>query len=299
MSDDLCHVELVRGLLSLTATRFAPNPQLVMLMPNYLKKLAPKKFHLLLPALLVTQFAQAISNIENERPNLPEQGWSGSVKVGLNGKTGNQEERSHEGVAKVIYRVNDEIFMVIADRDYGSTRGVKTTDKEFLHGRWVHVLNYQWAVESFAQWQTDEFDNLTSRVLAGGGGRYIVAQERDVYSFALGLGAFYETEKQNLVSYQETNKLWRMNAYYTYKYQINDNVAFANTTYYQPGLSDFDDFRVLFDAGISVKLSTNLQLQVNYQLTHDSEPAQNLSALPPIDNHKTNTEYKTALLYSF
>lgn len=76
-------------------------------------------------------------------------------------------------------------------------------------------------------------------------------------------------------------------------------MAFANTTYYQPGLSDFDDFRVLFDAGISVKLSTNLQLQVNYQLTHDSEPAQNLSALPPIDNHKTNTEYKTALLYSF
>jgi hypothetical protein len=56
---------------------------------------------------------------------------------------------------------------------------------------------------------------LNSRVLGGGGGRYIVAQKQDVYSFALGLGAFYEIEKQNLVSYEEMNKLWRLNSYYT------------------------------------------------------------------------------------
>jgi len=252
-----------------------------------------------LTSMLVAPFANAISNIESERPNPPEEGWSGSVKIGLNGKTGNQEERSHEGATRIVYRLDDDIFMAIAERDYGSTRGVKTTDKEFLHGRWVHLLNYDWAVEGFGQWEKDEFDNLTSRVLAGGGGRYSVAQKRDVYSFALGLGAFHETEKQNLVSYQETNRLWRMNAYYAYNYQINDNVSLASTTYYQPSLSDFDDFRVLFDAGIAVKLSTRLQLQVNYRLTHDSEPAQNLLVVPPLDNHKTNTEYSTALSYNF
>lgn len=252
-----------------------------------------------LTSMLVAPFANAISNIESERPNPPEEGWSGSVKIGLNGKTGNQEERSHEGATRIVYRLDDDIFMVIAERDYGSTRGVKTTDKEFLHGRWVHLLNYDWAVEGFGQWEKDEFDNLTSRVLAGGGGRYSVAQKRDVYSFALGLGAFHETEKQNLVSYQETNRLWRMNAYYAYNYQINDNVSLASTTYYQPSLSDFDDFRVLFDAGIAVKLSTRLQLHVNYRLTHDSEPAQNLLVVPTLDNHKTNTEYSTALSYNF
>ena len=269
-------------------------------MKTYLEQSASKKFRFLLPSLvLAAPFVNAISNIENERPNPPEQGWSGSVKVGLNGKTGNQEERSHEGAAKIIYRLNDDIFMVVAERDYGSTRGVKTTDKDFLHGRWIHLINYDWAIEGFGQWETDEFDNLTSRVLAGGGGRYSVAQKRDVYSFALGLGAFHETEKQNLVSYQETNELWRMNSYYTYNYQINDNVKLANTAYYQPSLSNFNDFRVLFDAGVSVKISTRLQLQVNYRLTHDSEPAQNLLVSPPIDNHKTNTEYATSLVYNF
>lgn len=270
-----------------------------MLKPSSTVKLALRRSSIFFSLCLIAPNIYAISNIENERPNLPEQGLSGSLKIGLNGKTGNQEERSHEGAAKIVYRLNNEIFIALMEKDYGSTLGVKTTDRDFLHARWVHLLNTRWATEGFAQWEKDEFDNLNSRVLGGGGGRYIVAQKQDVYSFALGLGAFYEIEKQNLVSHQETNKLWRLNSYYTYKHQINENVAFANTTYYQPSTNDFSDFRVLFDAGISVKLSNSLQLQFNYRLTHDSEPAKNLLVSPVIDNYKTNTEYTTAISYKF
>lgn len=35
----------------------------------------------------------------------------------------------------------------------------------------MHLLDDRWAVEGFAQWEKDEFDNLTSRTLAGGCGR--------------------------------------------------------------------------------------------------------------------------------
>ncbi|RYY04620.1 MAG: DUF481 domain-containing protein [Gammaproteobacteria bacterium] len=241
----------------------------------------------------------AISNIENERPNLPDEGLSGSLRIGLNGKTGNQEERSNEGGAKIIYRSGDEIFMALAEKEYGSTLKVKTTDKDFLHGRWMHLLDDRWAVEGFAQWEKDEFDNLTSRTLAGGGGRYLIAKKQDVYSLALGLGGFYEIEKQNLVSYQETNRLWRINTYYTYKYQLNEQVSLVNTTYIQPNTRDFSDVRVLFDLGISVKLTNSLALQLAYRINYDSDPAKNLFVDPPIDNFKTNTEYKTGVSYSF
>jgi hypothetical protein len=44
---------------------------------------------------------------------------------GLNGKTGNQEERSNEGATKLVYRLNYEIFIALLEKDYGSTRGVK------------------------------------------------------------------------------------------------------------------------------------------------------------------------------
>lgn len=243
--------------------------------------------------------AWAISNIESERPNLPEQGVSGAIKIGLKGKTGNQEERTNEGGAKIIYRLDDEIFMMLLEQEYGTKHKVKTTDNSFAHARWTHLLDEKWAAEGFAQWEEDQFDNLTSRVLAGGGGRYIVAQQINVYSLALGLGAFHEVEKQNLVSYQETNRLWRINAYYSFKYQLNDQVSLVNTTYAQPSSTDPSDFRVLFDLGLNVKLTNSLQLKLNYKLTHDSDPAKNLAVTPPINNYKTNTEYKTAISYNF
>ncbi len=248
---------------------------------------------------LLSPLTFAISNIENERPNLPEEGISGSLSIGLNGKTGNQKERSNEGGAKIIYRTNNEIFITLIEYEYGTKQNLKISDNSFIHTRWVHLLNNNWAAEVFAQREENELDNLTSRALAGGGGRYLIAQEKDVYSLAVGLGSLYEIEKQNLVSYQETNKLWRANVYYTYKHQLNDSVNVVNTTYLQPSLHDTEDYRVLFDTGLNVKLTNSLRLTLNYRLSYDSEPAKNLAVIPVIDNHKINTEYKTGLSYKF
>ena len=249
--------------------------------------------------LLLATSASAISDIESERPNLPEQGLDASVKLGLDGKTGNDEEVDYAGSAKLIYRINDEVFLFIADKEYGSTRDIKDTDNAFLHTRWTHIITPTWGVEGFAQWEQDEFDNLKSRVLLGGGGRYLLWQKQDVYSFTLGLGAFHEEETQNLVSYQQTDNFWRVNAFYTYKYQVNKMVSLINTTYVQPRIGEASDLRVLADFGLKVGITDSLAITIAYKVTYDSEPAQNFDIDPPIDNYKTNTEYQTSIQYTF
>jgi hypothetical protein len=249
--------------------------------------------------LIQISSAWAISNIENERLSLPENGLSGKINLSLDGKTGNQEERNNEASAKLIYRVDADIFLALVEKEYGSKHFNKDTDNSFLHLRWTHLLNDMWAAEAFTQREQDQFDNLTSRTLLGGGGRYLALHQKDSYSLVFGLGAFHENEKLNLITYQETNQLWRINSYYTYKYRINDNVMLVNTTYYQPSTRDWSDFRVLFETGLHIKLIKDLEISLNYKLTHDSQPAKNLTATPPIDNFKTNTEYKTSLSYSF
>lgn len=249
--------------------------------------------------LLLATSASAISNIESERPNLPEQGLDASVKLGLDGKTGNDEEKDYAASAKLVYRRNDEILLFIVDQEYGSTRNIKDTDNAFLHGRWTHIITPLWSAEAFAQWEQDEFDNLKSRVLLGGGGRYLLWQKQDVYSFTLGLGAFHEEETQDLVSYQQTDSFWRMNAFYTYKYQMNKMVSFINTTYIQPRIGDSSDLRALSDFGLKVGITDSLAITIAYKVTYDSEPAQNFDIDPPIDNYKTNTEYQTSLQYTF
>ena len=249
--------------------------------------------------LVLTPSVFAISNIESERPNLPEQGLDASVKLGLDGKTGNDEEVDYAGAAKFVYRIQDEVFLFIADKEYGSTRDIKDTDNAFLHGRWTHIITPLWSAEGFAQWEQDEFDNLSSRILLGGGGRYLLLQKLDVYSFTLGLGAFHEQEKQDLVSYQQTDNFWRMNAFYTYKYQMNKMVSIINTTYLQPRIGEYSDLRVLADFGLKVGITDSLAITIAYKVTYDSDPAQNLDIDPPIDNYKTNTEYQTSIQYTF
>ena len=250
-------------------------------------------------ALLISTQAQAISNIESERPGLPEEGWSGHVEVGLDGKTGNNREETYSGAAKVTYRKSNDILLGIVERAYGTTRDIKDTDESFIHSRWIHILTPRWAAEGFAQWEENEFDNLVSRSLLGGGGRYIVAQDENVFDLSVGLGAFREREVLDLGTYEETNWTWRMNSFAVYKHRLNDHIVISATAYYQPSTDDFSDFRTLLDAALSVKLTDRLDLKVHYKAEHDSKPARNLDADPPIDNYETNTEYKTSLVYNF
>lgn len=248
---------------------------------------------------LFANSAIAISNIENERPGPPAEGFSGNVKISFNGKTGNQQEQVLDGAFKGFFRKDDDIFMLLTERDWGAR--LKKTDKDhsFIHFRWVHLLSDTWASEAFSQWEKDEFERLTSRVLTGGGVRYTLLQKPEEYIFALGLGAFREYEKTNLETYEDEQHLTRINSYYSYKAKINDTWSFLQTTYYQPAATKMDDYRVLADFGLGVKMTEKLQLRLNYRFSYDSEPAQNFNVSPVIDNHKTNTEYKTSLVYSF
>lgn len=249
--------------------------------------------------LLVSTSLWAISNIESERPGLPEEGWSGHVELGIDGKTGNKREETYTGAAKVTRRQDNDIYLGIVEREYGTTRNIKDTDESFVHGRWIHILNERWAAEGFAQWEEDQFDNLISRSLLGGGGRYIVAEDDKVFSLAVGLGAFREREVLDLGTYEDKTWLWRANSFMVYKHRLNEQLVLSATAYFQPNMSDMGDFRTLLDAALSVKLTDTLDLKIHYKVTHDSEPARNLDATPPIDNHETNTEYKTTLVYNF
>ena len=248
---------------------------------------------------LLAPYTLAITNIENDRPSLPKVGLTRSAQVGIDGKTGNQKEANYSAASKNFYRVDNEIFMLIGARAYGKTNDIKDTDETFLHSRWTHLLGPRWSLESFAQWQQNEFENLNSRQLAGAGGRYIIAKNEGIYSLAVGLGAFREKETLDLISYNTTQYFWRGNSYYSYKYRINKTLSLVNTTYLQPNLSDTKDFRMLFDLGFSLSLSDSLSLKLNYKLTHDSRPAQNLTSQPPLYNKKTNSAYETSLAFSF
>ena len=247
----------------------------------------------------LTSAASAITNVETVRPGLPDQGFSGNIQLGMDGKSGNSSEQNYLAGAKLILRQDKNIWFGFADYEYGTTQRVRDTNNALVHTRWVRLLSEKWSSEVFVQWQQDEFDNLESRSLAGAGGRYLALKNADVYSVYLGIGAFREREEYDLVSYNETTYITRLNTYLSYKHVINDNLSLVSTTYYQPNVEETSDFRVLWTLGLSVKMAENLKLQLNYQVRKDGDPPQNLEVDPPIVNKETKTEYSTSFVYSF
>lgn len=242
--------------------------------------------------------AHSITNIENQRLKPLQEGLSGHVELTLDGKSGNSEEEDFGFAGRVNHKKGDDLFFVIASKEYGTSNDEKDTDKNFLHGRWVHKLDAKLSSEAFAQYQDNEFTRLLSRYLVGGGVRYKLAED-DSMQLAVGGGAFYVKEKEDLATYDDTNDYFRFNSYVSYKHQLNGNVSLLATAYYQPRISDFSDYHVLLNTALLAKLSEQLKLKVALQVGHDSEPAQNLEADPVIDVESTDTEYSVSLVYDF
>lgn len=253
----------------------------------------------LFTALVISINTHSISNIEDSRPGLPNEGWSGHVELGFDGKTGNKTEEHYSAASKLISRHGDNIYLGIFDRQYGTTNGVTDDDDSFVHGRWTHLLNTKWAVEGFVQWEENVFDNLKSRSLIGSNIRHIIAEGDKVFSLTLGLGGFIEREVLDLDTYEKESKLWRINSFAVYKHRINDQVGISATLYYQPQTTDFSDYRGYMTSALAVKLTETLDLKLQYDVNLDSQPAKNLDATPEIDNNKINTSYKTSLVYRF
>lgn len=243
--------------------------------------------------------ATAISNIEGRRPSPPKEGLSGQVELSANGKSGNVEEDRYGAAVNLILKDEKDTFFTLFSKARGETQGIKTADEAFAHARWMHQQTPHAATEGFVQWQENEFNRLLSRYLIGGGGRFQVLMVPDHYSFTLGLGVLHEWERDDLTSFIDENEAWRLNSYWVYKHQLDSGLNWHHTFYLQPNLEEFDDYRVLSELGLTVRLTGSLHLKLLYQLSRDSRPPRNPGVNPPFELHKTNTEYSTSLVYVF
>lgn len=242
--------------------------------------------------------AYAITNIESQRLKPIPEGLSGQFEFAFDGKSGNTDEEDYGLAGRINVKREQNLWFVIATKEYGEANDVKDTDKSFLHGRWVHTLDNALAAEAFVQYQENEFTRLLSRYLAGGGMRYTIKQDAK-QQLAAGAGAFYVNEREDLETYEAESDYLRLNSYISYKQELNSHVSLVSTAYYQPRASDFGDYNILWNTALSAKLSEQLALKLSFNATHDSEPPSNNEAEPPVDVDKTDLEYSLSVVYDF
>jgi hypothetical protein len=79
-------------------------------------------------------------------------------------------------------------------------------------------------------------------------------------------------EYEELVNPNVILRSHRLSSYFSFTLTPVENVSFISTTYVQPLLKDFADFRLHNENVLSLAITGNLSLDIRFQISYDAEP---------------------------
>ncbi len=236
--------------------------------------------------------AYAIVSMQGVHTSKPKDGFSGNVELSISNSSGNTEKEEYSLGSRLQWHDGEMTDVLLLSADYAKSGGVKSSDNGFMHLRHIQQFHPTVAWEAYLQVEKDQFARLEYRGLGGGGLRFTLYDVENTGSIFFGLGAYHSEERID-DSYADagTETLWRGNSYLLLKYQINPDAALMSTTYYQPASGNPEDYRLLEQAALKVKLTDLLSLVVSYNLRFDSDP--------PLGVEKRDSTFKTSFSLEF
>ena len=245
---------------------------------------------LILTVLLVFAFPViAIVNIDKINVGDDDQTHQGEISLDVSGASGNTDTQATSLGGRFQWN-NQSTQFIVLKYDYAKSSGIKNTDKTFLHYRYINNAKDTSTWESFFQLQDDEFKLLKLRTLIGAGYRLRLSTSNKESQSRIGAGLFYSREEQE-DAFLTVEELIRANIYFTYHLKVNKAVNFLSTTYYQPDIENFSDYRALEQLSFEFKLSKDLLYFVSIDIAYDNKPVNGLE--------KDDTSYKSGITYRF
>ncbi|MEN8168721.1 MAG: DUF481 domain-containing protein [Pseudomonadota bacterium] len=251
-----------------------------------------RKLILAATAILFTGASHAIVNMEELHTGEPKPGFSTQLELSLSGSSGNTDKQEYNLGARLQWHKDSVTNYLLLSGSQGESNDVKNTEKGFLHARHMRRLTPIVTAEGYAQTEYDKFARLEYRGLLGGGVRLSLLPHAEKSEAYLGLGAYYSEERiDDSFADGGNESLWRLNSYLVLKYPASDNTTLVSTTYYQPALDDTDDYRLMEQAAMKVKVNdtTSLIISVDYRLDNR----------PPLGVEKEDVSYRTTLSLEF
>ena len=238
--------------------------------------------------------AQAIVNVEQAIIGHDTDGVHTTLGLLASGANGNSIHSKTKADLLTLWQHEKNSEFLQMQYANGQSQGQVDTDNAFIHLRHRSDITDSLGIEGFAQVGQDHFARLSRRTLIGTGLRWVVFENDKKSAAYIGTGIAQEQETLSPVAgindlTQKTT--WRATTYLVLKRQYNDMVRLNSATFYQPSIANADDFRLLEQASLLVKLDDHLDLKINLDISFDS--------MPPQTVQKHDLLYSTGLEYKF
>ncbi|HMM10667.1 MAG TPA: DUF481 domain-containing protein [Bacteroidales bacterium] len=238
-----------------------------------------KRFVLLLLALAPLVLSSQV-NIERYYRDNNREGFMFSNAFGFNIASGNTNYLELTDRFRVDYNGPRTDYFTILEYNLRTSAGKTSAHKGFVHFRTIYDLDEMAVMmaEGYLQQQFDEFLLLRSRTLLGGGFRFNPVNLADSAWKAskkvrlfIGTGVFLEHESYSTRP-RQTVSIMRSSSYLSLLWDPAKNFSINMINYFQPALSDFNNFRYSLNLNMSTPINDRWLFIMSAEFFYRSEP---------------------------
>jgi hypothetical protein len=228
-------------------------------------------FILFFPLLLSSQ----VINIESKRFLNDTNGFVGRSDLNFNIVQNTQQVISMGLNVHMQYQHHKHRFLAISDLAFIKAAETDFVNNGYQHFRYGYKIVDRLTWETFVQAQYNAVLKLDRRYLAGTGPRFKILKKKNIRLYVAALYMFEHQEQDNETIIQNNH---RMSSYVTFNISYN-KVDFSNTTFYQPLLSNFSNYRIASDSNLDIILTGHFNFRVGFNLLYDTHQPPGIPAL--------------------
>ncbi len=237
----------------------------------------------------IHSLAQVI-NVETLRKVTDSAKWTGSVSLDVSLIKNKNDILRIANKAHIQYNNKKELWLFVNDLNFQKLDGNSFVNRGTQHLRYNHRVTSGIKMEAFLQAQYDAVSEIDLRALAGLGPRFKLYANDD-YRFYLGTLVMYEYEKSSDIVADRVQKDIRGSVYVSFSLYPTENISVISTSYYQPKLESFSDYRLSSHTSFLIKIFKSLAFKTTFSYNFDAFP---IFSIP-----RTQYELTNGLLYTF
>ncbi len=217
------------------------------------------------------QIQSQILNAESLRKVTDTSGFSGATSLNFSLKRDINDYLGFSSRIHLQYKMNKHLVLLKNDIELQNIEGNKFENAGITHLRYNYRFHPRIAWEIFTQAQYNKVSKIDFRYLFGTGPRFkLTTSER--YKCYFGTHIMYEHEELN-DGITPIQRDFRSSSYLSFSLYPTSTITLISTTYYQPNLRDFEDYRISSQTSLLIDLFKNFAFKTTYTFTYDEFPA--------------------------
>lgn len=194
--------------------------------------------------------------------------WYGHANLGATLVKVQEEILQLNAAAQVEYKKNKGLFLLLLDGRFLRAGGKDFNNAGFAHLRFNRKITDPVSAEVFTQVQYNKLLFIELRALAGGGLRYRLfkdaAGKNRIYA-----GAAYLYEHNSFTDETQDRYWHRLSNYLSFTFRPWQGVKLSSTTYFQPEICDWSNYRFSTEWRLDTPLGKKLSFFTDFSFGID------------------------------